>query len=60
MLPDALRHVAGFWAKYILPKNLFKGLGFGIGFSHVSARRMENLYGQMIKEMKSGTNGQPI
>lgn len=42
MLPNAPRHAAGFWAKYILPKNLFKGLGFGVGFSNVSARRMEN------------------
>lgn len=42
MLPNAPRHVAGLWAKYVIPKNALKGLGFGAGLSHVSNRRMEN------------------
>ena len=42
MLPNAPKHVAGLWGKYVIPNYALKGLGFGLGLSHVSERRMEN------------------
>lgn len=41
-LGNAPRYLAGLWAKYVFSETFLKGLGFGAGFYHTSARRMEN------------------
>lgn len=45
-LANAPKNMANVWLKYSILHSSFKGLGFGLGASYVSRRRMENTVGQ--------------
>ena len=45
-LPNAPKNMANVWLKYSVLHDTFKGLGFGLGASYVSDRRMENSVGK--------------
>lgn len=41
-LGNAPRNMSGLWLKYVLSKNVLKGLGVGVGVYYVDRRRMDN------------------